>query len=386
MEYKSSAFSPSGQNFQRGLINGLIDNEVDLSILTCPPCQLFPRGNQLTSKRRFINYRENINMTIVPSVNLFFFRELTQGIFIFFYVLFWFINTREANKIVIQYGVLTPPVWVLYLLKITCGVKIIPLLYDQGIPPSGYRIGKIKMLLHKLSDVSSKRIIKRFDGAIAINELVQQDYGGNKEFLIIDGGVSVVDETQNSEGLRNSDEFVILLAGTLWSINGVELLLEASKLLQNENFRFCFAGKGYLVPKILEAEKIDSRVSYLGFLNEIDLQKEYRRASVLLNLRIENDSDCKYLFPSKFFELLATGVPVISTDVGEIGKRYNKYCFVIDEPTAEVLASVISEISNQPLDSLLKIGREARDFVVSNKSWVVQSADIKRYLYNLYLE
>jgi len=115
---------------------------------------------------------------------------------------------------------------------------------------------------------------------------------------------------------RGGDPFKFIWAGRLEHVKGVDLLLEAVKLLvsrSNRDFSVRLAGKGSLREELeLHAKKlgITDRVVFLGRLSREEMQLEMQGA------------DC-FVLPSRFeafgvalIEAMATGLPVIATRSG----------------------------------------------------------------------
>jgi glycosyltransferase involved in cell wall biosynthesis len=115
---------------------------------------------------------------------------------------------------------------------------------------------------------------------------------------------------------RKTDPFVFIWAGRLEHVKGLDLLLEAVRLLRDRTsleFRVRLAGKGSLreeLEKKAHALGVQERVSFLGRLSRKEMLVEMQGAN------------CKVL-PSRYeafgvvlIEAMATGLPVIATRSG----------------------------------------------------------------------
>jgi len=115
---------------------------------------------------------------------------------------------------------------------------------------------------------------------------------------------------------RHTKPFTFIWAGRLEHVKGLDLLLEAVKLLADRTerpFRIRLAGKGSLKGELEQQAVrlgIAERVKFLGRLSREEMQKEMQRAN------------CKVL-PSRYeafgvvlIEAMATGLPVIATRSG----------------------------------------------------------------------
>jgi glycosyltransferase involved in cell wall biosynthesis len=382
-EFRNSAFGYSGQLVQEGLVDGFISQRIPIDILSFRPMSYFPRGEKLFSSRLKVNYNHSTILVLAPIINLMLLRELFGGIYAFFFILIWSLRNISKKQIVMQYGVYTPPLPFVYLAVLFSKAKLISVLYDIGVPPSTLNLGRKRMLIYKFVDFYSKIFIPKLDGRIAINKKVVEDYSQEKHSLIIDGGLSnkVIEKMrlfETSDIIKS--ETIFMFGGSLWPINGIEILLRAFEMNANPDIRLWFAGKGVDEELIKAAARNDNRIIYLGMLGLGDLYKYYIKSDVLLNIRVSDLDECKYFFPSKFFEYLATGKYVITSSVSHIREEYGTICYVIDETTSQNLSNVFDEIHNKTKSELKEVGLKARDFVLMHKSWEKQTENIIYYI------
>lgn len=382
-EFRNSAFGYSGHLVQEGIVDGFVSQRIPVEILSFRPMSYFPRGDKLFCSRLKVNYNQSTKMVVAPIINLMLLRELFGGIYAFFSILIWSLRNIGKKQIVIQYGVYTPPLPFVYLATLFSKAKLISVLYDIGVPPSNLNLGRSRMLIYKFVDFYSKLLIPKLAGRIAINKNVVEDYSQGKHALIIDGGISnkVIDKMGllvTSEIIKS--ETIFMFGGSLWPINGIEVLLKAFEMNSNPYIRLWFAGKGIDEELIKAAALNDSRIIYLGMLGLDDLYKYYNMADVLLNIRVSDTDDCKYFFPSKFFEYLVTGKYVLTSSVSHIKEEYGSICYVINETTPKKLAEAFEEIYNKSKSELIEVGIKARDFAIKQKSWEKQTENIISYI------
>lgn len=115
---------------------------------------------------------------------------------------------------------------------------------------------------------------------------------------------------------RKADPFVFLWAGRLEYVKGVDLLLEAVKILSDRSdrsFTVRLAGRGSLRKELeqqAEALGVSGKVSFLGRLSREEMLKEMQRANCfVLPSRYE-------AFGVVLIEAMATGLPVIAARSG----------------------------------------------------------------------
>jgi len=153
------------------------------------------------------------------------------------------------------------------------------------------------------------------------------------------------------KGERNTDPFVFFWAGRLEHVKGIDLLIEAARILKdrgNESFFIRLAGKGSLRSE-LEQQAQESGVldiiHFLGRISREEMQKEMQMsACFVLPTRYE-------AFGAVLIEAMATGLPVIATRSGGPDKIVNKENgMLIDTENVEQLAAAMEEMMQHSND------------------------------------
>ena len=197
--------------------------------------------------------------------------------------------------------------------------------------------------------------------------------------VVVHPGMDVVtfDETNVSNDLREklkTDSYRILFMGRLIEENGVQDLLEAIRMMKDDDFKLYFAGNGNLeklISGFIEKEKLHDKVSLLGVIRGSD--KQFLIRNVDLSIRTSYHE----VFPVAYLESVSVGVPVIATPVGDteyMAERTDAITIVpVNDP--ESVASAIREHMRKgplPEESVQK----AQSFIDSI-SWEKQSLQTK---------
>ncbi|MDO8571215.1 MAG: glycosyltransferase [bacterium] len=127
---------------------------------------------------------------------------------------------------------------------------------------------------------------------------------------VIQNPISTIPEKTFPE--KPSSPVIFFYFGQLEPHKGVRVFLDAIGLLKDPDMKFIFAGKGSLTDAIRDAAKKDTRIEYKGFLLPDALREVLLREahfSVLPTQCYENS-------PMSVIESLASGVPVIVSDIG----------------------------------------------------------------------
>jgi len=187
---------------------------------------------------------------------------------------------------------------------------------------------------------------------------------------------------------RNDGCITIGRIGAMPPDAGIEELLAAAELLKPQfpQLQVFLAGSvfpGYL-PEL--EKKVDSCQVYSTFLpqayNYEDLPQYYSKLDICV-MPQKPTPWFKHITPVKFFEAMAFGKPVVTTDIGDIGSIVaQENCgTIIAEVTAENIAAAL-----QPLlaDARLRqqMGKNARQAVRQRYNWDVATSR----LYEVYRE
>lgn len=376
-EYWNSAFTRSGQNVLRGIAKELPKYD-DTTIACCLPTASFPHAPVWIPGKEDI-LEDGQKVYIWPTLNIQIIKIIFWGIYSLYFITKWASKHKKEKRKVLAYNIYTPPIkWLYHACKYT-KTQLHMILMDLGVPPKHLGLSKIRMWGYKFSEKKAHKYIPKLDGRIVINENMVTEYAPNKDYILIDGGIN--DEIiRRLFPLKESTQKTVtyVLAGMLWEQNGTKLILDTLRLNPHLNVIVIFAGKGNDVKLIEDAAKTDKRIKYVGMLNMDELLKVYEAADVLLNLRIEEEVDMH--FPSKLLECLTMGKLVLSTPVAHAERDYGEYMKILHNITPEGLANIMNQIASIPKTELLTMGKKAREFMLTNRTWKVRTKEIIEYI------
>lgn len=138
----------------------------------------------------------------------------------------------------------------------------------------------------------------------------------------------------NPEGKK-----IIMYTGTLEAYQGIPLLLESLSLLGDDFRLILIGGKEDQVAKLqrqVREMKLEKRVMVLGQKRSRDIPYYLHAASVLVSPRILGTN-----IPLKIYSYLASGVPVVATDLITHTQSINKDIAILAAAAAEPFAAAI---------------------------------------------
>lgn len=375
--YNAAGFTRSGNNVLLGIANSL-PTEEPATLISCRPIASFPNG-PLWIKSEIVSLDDNKQVLILPTLNIKIFKNILWGFCIKRYISKWAKEHAGEVRNVLIYNIYTPPVSSVYKACKKYGCKLYGILYDLGVPPKNLKLSKLTMLGYRYMERMAMKYIRLLSGRIVINESIVEHYAPSEDYLLIDGGVNnnVIANLFPLEESKTND-YVLVLAGMLWSQNGTGLLLKTLEQYPDLPVTVYFAGDGIDVPIIKKAAEQDSRIHYAGMLKPAALFELYQKADILLNLRLEEEVD--FHFPSKLLEYLSTGKHVVSTSVAHAERDYGDYMTILHDRTPDVLAETLINVMKQGKKQLYEQGVRAREFMLKSRTWQARTDEILKYM------
>lgn len=185
---------------------------------------------------------------------------------------------------------------------------------------------------------------------------------------------------ENVGAANTSEKYIAYCGDPAGNKDGVPILVEAFSLIaqKHPDVKLYIIGGSHrrdVLPRLREkAEKLNigDRVVFTGKVNPEEMPKYLCNAAVLALAR-PTSLQAQYGFPTKLGEYLATGRPVVVTDVGEIGE------FLRDGENAYIAPPDSVEAFAAKLDYVLANYETAKKVGLKGKQVVFESFDYKMY-------
>lgn len=180
----------------------------------------------------------------------------------------------------------------------------------------------------------------------------------------------VLDERKEQLGLE--DQFVLLFEGTVWKRRGIQTVIDAVKLVQNDiPIKFLVIGDGpdlnYLKEYAKERE-LENSVRFTGWVDLATLSR-YISVSDLCIIPFLDTSVNRRGVPNKLFEYIVHDKPVLSSRLKGISRTFNEDEVIFFEPgNAEDLASKLRWCYGHR-GELHNIAQKAKDRYFAEYTW-----------------
>jgi glycosyltransferase involved in cell wall biosynthesis len=375
----------AGNKFQKNFIKGLRDAaSTTIDVVTYIPAAMFPRGSRVWYGREVLEIEEGVQWArTIPFTNLPILKQVTQALSILAMLAMWHWRNRGTKRLVLVYNVFAPHALPVLAARILWGGWAIPVIAD--LPHGIYGFSGLWGRLQRLDIKAQTGSISRFDGQIALTRMIVEDFAPHVPALLLEGGVDT-SEAGDVTPPAESERRIVLFSGTLSEVNGTRLMLDAFSLIEDPAYSLQIFGRGPLEDLVIAAATKDSRVEFRGFQPNAEILRSQRQATVLLNPRPTDHPITKYTFPSKLLEYMLSGRPVITTRLAGISDDYFPHLFILEPDTPQALAHLIERVCSMPEADIEAFGRNARQFVLRDKSWAHQGERVFAFLQGFTME
>lgn len=212
--------------------------------------------------------------------------------------------------------------------------------------------------------------MRNFDGFVLLTEQMRDVVNPKRKPDLVMEGLCADQLPEVYSGVR---EKTLIYAGSLWKKDaGIEYLVEGFLKAGIPEYELHLYGTGELVPWLEEVGKEHPSVRYMGCVTNGEMVALQRKAALLINPRPSKEEFCKYSFPSKTIEYMASGTPVLMTRLPGVPKEYFDYVYTIEDETPEGACAALRAILGQDGEELRAFGKAARQFVSENKGCPAQ--------------
>ena len=203
-----------------------------------------------------------------------------------------------------------------------------------------------------------------------------------KPYVVLEGHADItMKEKQPSLDRRDSPR-TVFYAGGVSKQYGLGHLVEGFRLANIPNAQLHIYGPGDYVEELKQIAETDDRVFYGGMLMNREIIEKEMDATLLVNPRPTHEEYVKYSFPSKNMEYMASGTPVLTTNLPGMPKEYHPHVYLIEEESDSGVAQALKQVLANTDEELFRKGCAARKFVLEERNNLIQAGKILEMLKN----
>lgn len=366
--------SVAGNKIQYNLLHYLSEyDDITIDIVSFHPFKSFPSERLWVKPQVEYLFDGRVKLWQIGYINISYIKQILYPIITFFKAR----KLTKSNDIVIAYDMYPPQGLPLSWLKERVKGKTLCLLADLSLggvhKESGFR-----KIFRKLFDWSTLRCLRACDHYIVLNENVAKIYAPHSDYLVMDGGVEPSEFEYT--GCWNGKLKNIVYTGALVEYSGIMNLIKAMSIIKNKDVVLDIYGLGPLQDKVENIARNSSNIRFHGFVGNQEAMHVQQSSWLLANPRPVDNSIAQVTFPSKIFEYMMSGRPVLSTRLNGFTQDYDKLLFWIDDSSPESLANKINEIDLLSNNDLEAVADSARKYLLNNKTWKMNAHKVHDYL------
>lgn len=359
------------QKFHKLIIEGLKEQDVKIDCFST--CSILSKLTQKKYLKKEICKKNNINFYCHRVLFIPILQFIYSFFASFFFCLKWCI--KNENTVIICDVLETFQSAGVLLASKLCRCKILGIVTDLPWDLVGRsKSNPIKKWALKCYKCFTKFIVNRYSMYLLLTEQMNECVNMKKKpYVVIEGLVNNKMETmQNSLENKYKDK-VVIFAGFLEKVHGVEMLVEAFSQIHDDNIRLHIYGSGNSVSYIEKQALKDNRIKYFGVVENNIVVEEELKATLLVNPRLTDNYFTKYSFPSKNMEYMVSGTPILTTKLPGMPKEYYDFIYTIDNESVEGVKEALISTLSKPKNILNQYGLNAKQFVLNNKSNIIQT-------------
>ena len=242
--------------------------------------------------------------------------------------------------------------------------------------------------------LGSSLIMNKIDGIVCITEGLRDLYKehgiSSKKLIVAPDAVDInlFNNLQDKEDCRKEldlplDKKIVMYVGSfsLYKWKGLDVFLESAKLF-DQTYLFVAVGGNKKEIENINASGISSNVKLIERVNNSIVPKYLKSADALIIPNKSGDIVSeKYTSPMKLFEYMASGVPIVASDLPSIREIINDSNGILVEPNN---ARLLSEGIKSALLSSNQRAQKALEEVKIKYSWQKRADIIKGFIISSY--
>lgn len=239
----------------------------------------------------------------------------------------------------------------------------------------------LRKFLRKFYDRSTLSNMKKCGNYIVLNENAAKAFVPHSQYMVMDGGIEPSEYAELTAGW-NSGEKNIIYTGALVDYSGIMNLIAAMELLDDPSIVLDIYGDGVLRPEIQTIATQNPRIRYHGRVSNQEAMAAQQSAWLLANPRPTESHIAQVTFPSKIFEYLMSGRPVMTTRLNGFSADYDALLFWVDGNTPEALAACVNTIGRMDDRELAQRAYAARAYLLKHKTWEQNAHKVHGFLFD----
>lgn len=360
--------------FGWALVRALTSNDVHVDLVVAEPVTDYPHNSRWFIRGGSFAEAGVIGRSI-PFVNVLGVKHLTR---------YWAarcavgrLRNRNFDAVMVH-GVNSALLWAAVKIAKSEQVPAVAVVTDAPSLRTGFD-NTLTTLLKAFDSQVIRSAVNKLDGVVALTSELAKMVAPGKPAMVMEG--IAVAPVAESARLMDRATLTAVYAGGLRAEYGVLDLISSVDRARG-SWQLEVYGRGSAEQIVQEASKGNDRIRYGGTLSLDQMALKYASVDVLVNPRPPDQSLARESFPSKLIEYLASGVPVVTTDLPTLPPDYRAH-MVIAQPGPQGLADAIDAVAGMSVAQRREMGARAREFILRTRGIKEQGERIVAFLEEL---
>lgn len=370
--YRQLAATLSQQYFIDG-IEKYLGRSIDIISAIRPPA--YPEYTDLIIKKNTSSHSETSKDTNVGFINIKYLNHFFRQSALIKAAREWTKENSESNVDIIVYGMCSPFMKaaieikkIIPTAKITLIVPDLPLNMDMS--------SSLQRFLKRIDWINIKRFMRSVDNYVLFTKQMAQYLGLMEDKWIVIEGLIDEKKAYEDKTVVKYPSRVCVYAGTLKKIYKIDEFTKAFISANIKDTELHIYGNGDFRSELVDICNKHSNVKYMGVIPSNEVFERMKKATILVNPRPTKDEYTKYSCPSKTFEYLASGTPLLTTKLAGIPDEYFEHVFSFEDESRVGMKNKLIEIFALSDDELDSKGKAAQNFIRIQKNNEVQAKKV----------
>lgn len=364
--------------YETRLLEGIRSTGTNVDTLVTVATSTYPSNPNLFFPSS-LNVQQDHRVKTMPVINLPLLKMSSRFVSALYYLLKW----HRPNRVTCVYSAHSPYLLAALIKSLIFKTPFFIFVLDL---PEFMNFRKKSWLFHSLKYFDSKLISYIFGkstGLIVATQQMVDDFPARRNipYLVVEGVVkdSNIKPSSNPFQAEMEGRKIILYTGSINEAHGVRLLVEgfAASSCPAELW---LCGRGDLEDYLTKVTATTARVKYLGFLQPDVVAAIQSSCSLLVLTRDPAEAYTRYSFPSKLLEYLASGTPVLTTDLAGIPADLRVFLNIIEDFSIPSISKALEAFFEETVSSPLEKAQLGRNYVLDCKSAESQGKRIVEFM------
>jgi len=366
---------------QQYLVEGLEKNlKQDIEIISAIRPPAYPQYKDLMVKKKTFSHNGSSSNISVGFFNIKYFSHLFRTHELKVQAKKWANTNKHGEIIIFVYSLHSPFLnAALTIKRIIPTSKIVVIIPD--LPLNMDMSSALQRLLKRVDWNKIKKLIQNVDKFILYTKHMAEYLNlKHNQWLVIEG---LIDERKFNDTslLSKYKKIICVYMGTLKKEYRITQFAEAFIKANVTDAELHIYGNGEEKENLIKMSEEHPEVQYCGFVSSLEAFNIMKRATLLINPRPSTDEYTKYSCPSKTFEYMASGTPLLSTKLPGIPDEYFDFIYTFENESLEGMTDSITRLLSKSTQELSGKGLAAKEFLMNEKNNLVQCNKIIEFIF-----